>query len=107
MTIKTNIGKEIEIAESYMTVKDKKLYNSNTKSYEGIDGDRISFETSENGNKMVVTGTVDGYTHDGLIKIRGISEPFKIGEKFIVEHLAKIVEITDENATFAEISYVD
>jgi hypothetical protein len=108
MIVKTSINREIEITESYMVVKDNKLYNNNTKTYEGVDGDRVSFETTlESGSKMVTTGTVDGYTHDGVIKIKGVNEPYKIDGNFTVEHLVKIVETLDKKPIFAEISYID
>lgn len=41
-----------------LTVKNNKLFNINTQMYEGIDGDKIEFQT----NKGVMSGTVVGYT---------------------------------------------
>lgn len=108
MTIKTSFGKELEIKEPDIIVKDGKLFNKNTNCYEGIDGDRICFTARfESGSKVMTSGTVDGYTYNGLIKIRGVDTPYNVIDGYNIEHIVKVVDYTDENTVVAEIAYAD
>jgi len=100
MIIKVNTDIEINITETYLIVKDKKLYNTVTKKYEGVEGDIVSFNyIKEDGRKSGYKGYVDGYTNGENIKIRGINQVFtQIGDKN-VEHISSVTsysDITDE-----------
>jgi hypothetical protein len=100
MIIKVNTDIEINIAETYLIVKDKKLYNTITKKYEGVEGDIVSFDyIKENGKKGGYKGYVDGYTNGEKVKIRGINQVFtQIGNKSVV-HISSVTsysDVTDE-----------
>jgi len=108
MVIKTNNNKEIEITESYLVIKDKKLFNKQTGCYEGLDGDKICFSKSlEGGYKVTTAGTVDGYTNNGNIRLKGVVIPYKIVGGYSIEHTTIIVDYTDENAVRTEIVYAE
>ena len=96
MIIKVNSDIEINIAEAYLIVKDKKLYNTITKKYEGVEGDIVSFGfIKEDGKKGNYKGYVDGYTNGEKVKIRGINQVFtQIGEKSI-EHISSVTSYSD------------
>ena len=91
MVIEVNGGRKINVSEEHLIVKDKKLYNTKTKKFEGVDGDIIEFVQGENGKKMSVRGTVDGYTCGTRIKLKGVPE-YEGGEitEVKVEHLATV-----------------
>jgi len=100
MIIKVNTDIEINITETYLIVKDKKLYNTITKKYEGVEGDIVSFDyIKKDGKKSGYKGYVDGYTNGEKVKIRGINQVFtQIGNKS-VEHISSITsysDVTDE-----------
>ena len=100
MVIKVNTDIEINITETYLIVKDKKLYNTITKKYEGVEGDIVSFDyIKEDGKKSGYKGYVDGYTNGENVKIRGINQIFtQIGNKS-VEHISNVTsysDVTDE-----------
>ena len=106
-TIKTNFGHEIKIDKPNLIVKDDKLYNTDTKKFEGLDGDRICVNrTLENGQKMSSTGTVEGYTYNGAIKLRGVKEAYQ-SDSYAIEHVVKIKDFIDDNAVKTEIVYAD
>ena len=108
MKIKTNNGKEIQILEKSIIVKDGKLFNKETNFYEAIDGDKICFLTySENGYKITTIGTVEGYTCNGEIKLRNVKLPYKVVNGYTIEHQTKIIDFEDENAVVAEIVYAE
>lgn len=44
-----------------------KLYNSNSQSYEGIDGDTVVYTTYIRGEKKKLKGTVKGYTEHQIV----------------------------------------
>lgn len=54
-------------APDYMTVKNGMLYNTNTRKYEGVDGD--GFILTVNGE--TIEGTVNGYTDYQVIRPKG------------------------------------
>ena len=96
MRIEINNEREIDISEQNLIVKDKKLFNTSTKSFEGLDGDVVTFI---NGN-MKISGTVDGYTHNGIIKIRGVEKPYvDISEITSIDHISVITASEDESKT--------
>ena len=90
MIIIINNEKVLTVNESFLVVKDKKLYNTKTKEYEGVDGDIVSFERN-NGHRVIITrGTVDGYTCGNNIKLNGVSEPFTDCKKIHYEHISVV-----------------
>jgi hypothetical protein len=100
MVIKVNTDIEINVTETYLIVRDKKLYNTITKKYEGVEGDIVTFDyIKEDGRKGGYKGYVDGYTNGEKVKIRGINQVFtQIGSKN-VEHISSVTsysDITDE-----------
>ena len=100
MIIKVNTDIEINITETYLIVKDNKLYNTITKKYEGVEGDIVRFDyIKEDGKKSGYKGYVDGYTNGKKVKIRGINQVFtQVGEKSI-EHISSVTsysDVTDE-----------
>lgn len=108
MIIKTNTGKELEILEKDLIVKDGKLYNKSTKLFEAIEGDRISFTTKLNsGHQVITSGNVDKYTYNGKIHLMGVVLPYNAPNAYEVEHVVKIVDCIDENAVVAQVSYAD
>lgn len=96
MIIKVNTDIEINITETYLIVKDKKLYNTITKKYEGVEGDIVNFGyIKEDGKKGGYKGYVDGYTNGEKVKIRGINQVFtQIGDKS-VEHISSVTSYSD------------
>ena len=73
MKIKVNCSENvIDVPEPYLEVKDRRLYNSVTKQYEGLDGDLGSFVLKHDDGKVYEhRGTIDGYTCSGRVKFRG------------------------------------
>lgn len=95
MLIIVNNEKTFEVKEDFLTVKDKKLYNKVTKEYEGVDGDIVSFERLSDKNTVIITrGTVDGYTCNKYIKMKGVESPFTNCERIRYEHVS-VVDIKD------------
>lgn len=96
MIIKVNTDIEINITEKYLTVKDKKLYNTITKKYEGVEGDIVSFNyIKEDGRKSVYKGYVDGYTNGEKVKIRGVNQVFTQTSDKSVEHISSVTSYSD------------
>ena len=96
MVIKVNTDIEINITEKYLTVKDKKLYNTITKKYEGVEGDIVSFNyIKEDGRKSVYKGYVDGYTNGEKVKIRGVNQVFTQTSDKSVEHISSVTSYSD------------
>lgn len=107
LILKTNTGYEIKVNEPELIVKDDKLYNKKTKSFEALEGDKICFvKNLENGYKVTTVGSVEGYTFNGHVKLRGVKEPYEV-TGYSIEHVAKIAEFIDENAVKTEIIYAD
>jgi len=96
MEIEINNDFTINVTEDFLTVKDKKLYNKNTKQFEGVDGDIVYFTRNE---KVLCGGTVDGYTCGGKIKIRGRKETF---ENVTEIHFERVSVITNSNTESEE-----
>ena len=94
MRITINNEYELDIHEKYLMDKDKKLYNTATKSFEGIEGDVITFLV---GNKEI-SGTVEEYTRNKYIKLRGVEKPYENYSEIIsIEHVSVITSSEDEN----------
>lgn len=93
MTIKVNGDYVFDVTEKSLVVKDGKLYNTETKSFEGVEGDLVEFERiDENGRIMVVRGTVDGYTCGNKVKLRGVDTIYDVKSKKVTN----ISSIKDE-----------
>lgn len=94
MRIKVNDTYEFEIEEQNLSVKDKKLYNTESKQFEGVEGDIVEFTLEEDGHKILMRGTVDRYTNSGNIKIMGREQMYKTEPvKMKIEHLSVVEEI--------------
>ena len=107
MFITINGGREIEIKEDFLIIKDNKLYNTRTKKREGLDGDIVSFVIDNGSHKTICRGTVDGYTCGNRIKIRGYQETFHDMTDIKFEHISVITKsnflnIEDEETAIAE-----
>ena len=99
MRIEINNDKYLEVNEENLIVKDKRLYNKDTKQFEGVNADIVSFELNENGKDVTWRGTVDGYTNGSTIKLRGIDKPFKNAKNVKVEHISVVTsfDLCEEN----------
>lgn len=98
MVIETSNSVKLDVKEDYLVVKDKKLYNTKTKKYEGLDGDIVSFL---NGN-MLTKGTVDGYTCGNKVKLRGVDKPYEGVSDVKVEHLLNVANSDEDELSLAE-----
>lgn len=96
MLIKINNETEIKIIEPNLVVKNKRLYNTETKQYEGVDGDIVIFSyVNENGLKCGFKGYVEGYTNGKTVKVRGVDKVFnQIGNKTI-DHVSIVTNFED------------
>lgn len=95
MVIEINENLILTVFEKCLIVKDGKLFNTNTNEFEAIDGDKIRFCITNNfGVDCWIGGTVDGYTCNRRIKLRGVRELYatKQGSKKTIEHLSKITD---------------
>ena len=93
MQIKVNNEYIIDIADDEdLTIVNKRLYNKKTKSYEGIDGDIVSFIS----NNRIYKGTVDGYTHGGKVKFRGVDTIYTDVQDKRVDHVSVITSCDEE-----------
>lgn len=95
MIIEINKDYKIEVKEDYLIVKDRKLYNTKTKSFMGIEGDIVSFSYDKNGIKGGFRGYVDGYTNGTTVKIRGIGEVYTVTGEMKIEHISSITGSED------------
>lgn len=104
MRIEINKSKNIEVNESFLIVKDNKLYNTETKKFEGLDGDIIQFHIiTNNGTKSWVRGSVDGYTCGNIIKLRGVDKPYTADSVGTIERVSKITDYQDESSEDLEL----
>lgn len=95
MVIEINDSLVLTVFEQCLTIKDGKLYNTNTEQFEAIDGDKVRFCITNNfGVDCWISGTVDGYTCNRRIKLKGVRELYaiKYGTKKIIEHNSKITD---------------
>lgn len=105
MTIKVNNDYTFDVKEKDLIVKDGKLYNTTTKSFEGIEGDLVEFELKDFNNRvMVVRGTVDGYTYGGRVKLRGRDTVYTDATN---KKVTNISSITEENIVVAPVMEID
>ena len=93
MVIRTSGGVDIDVIGGNFVIKNGRLFNANTKSYEGVYGDYVSFtETLPSGGKVAVRGTVDGYTNGSTVKLMGVEQPYENVTDVKVEHLYSVME---------------
>lgn len=108
MIIEVNKDYKIEIKEDYLVVKDKKLYNTKTKEFEGVEGDIIEFKFSTGGGKELgYRGYVDGYTSDKFVKIRGVDKVHTNIVSKKVEHISSVTDFTDDTVVKTEVVFSD
>lgn len=94
MFIKINNEYILEITDNNLIVQDKKLYNKDTKQYEGVSGDIVSFDLVENGKICSFRAPIDTYTCGKRIPTYGRSEPYYADKKTIT-HLSVVTEYLD------------
>ena len=96
MTIVINGGDyKFQVNEDYLEVKNERLYNTKTRSYEGIEGDIISFNYDNDGVKGGYKGYVDGYTNGVTARIRGIDKTFNVVGPISVTHISRVSDVED------------
>jgi len=98
MKIKINSSTNIvNVPEPFLEVKDKRLYNTVTKQYEGLDGDIATFLMKhEDGKTYEHRGTIDGYTCSGRIKFRGNDTVYTNVSGIHIDHVSVIVGQEDD-----------
>ena len=95
MRIEINNSKTLTILEQNLIVKNHRLYNTVTKEYEAIDGDKIQFcIKTDKGAKTWISGIVEGYTCNRRIKLKGVNELYAAMENVgrVIEHLSTITD---------------
>lgn len=95
MVIEINKNLILNVFEQCLVVKDGKLFNTNTNEYEAIEGDKVKFcFTNYFGVDCWVSGTVDGYTCNRRIKLKGVHDLYAIkhGTKKTIKHLSVITD---------------
>ena len=96
MVIVVNGGDyKFQVNEDYLEVKNERLYNTKTRSYEGIEGDIISFNYDNDGVKGGYKGYVDGYTNGVTARIRGIDKTFNVVGPISVTHISRVSDVED------------
>jgi hypothetical protein len=94
MVIVVNGGDyRFQVNEDYLEVKNERLYNTKTRSYEGIEGDIISFNYDNDGVKGGYKGYVDGYTNGVTARIRGIDKTFNVVGPISVTHISRVSDV--------------
>ena len=94
MRIEVNNNKVLEITDKCLTIENGRLFNTITKQYEGVDGDRVTFYiTTGPTSKCWISGTVDGYTCHRRVKVRGHSEYYTVAEDCVktIQPLSSII----------------
>ena len=107
MKIEINNSKTIEIVEPFLTVVSGKLFNTDTKRYEAIDGDKVYFYVLDKfGNKCWIRGKVEGYTCNRRIKLQDVNDLYAMaeGSEKCIEHLSSI---TDMDSSVTSLSVED
>ena len=95
MVIEINENLILTVFEQCLVVKDGKLFNTNTNEFEAIEGDKIKFcFVNDFGVDCWIAGTVDGYTCNRRIKLKGNRDLYamKSGTKKVIEHYSKITD---------------
>lgn len=95
MKIEINNSKTLIIPEQNLIIKHNRLYNTVTKDYEAIDGDKIQFcIKNDQGTRTWIGGVVEGYTCNRRIKLKGVNELYAAMENVgrVIEHLSTITD---------------
>ena len=106
MKIKTDSGLVIDIKEKNLIVKNKRLYNTETKCYEGVDGDYAKFTHTKGIQPILISGPIDGYTNGSNVKLRR-SELCTNAKDVKIEHIYGVELIEDEILIKSDIVYTD
>ena len=107
MKVEINNSKTLVIPEQNLIIKHNRLYNTVTKDYEAIDGDKIQFcIKTDKGIRTWISGTVEGYTCNRRIKLKGVNELYAA-----MENIGKVIErcsvITDTDYVGEETNEVE
>lgn len=100
--IKVN-GNVYEVIEEELTVKDRKLYNTKTKEYEGVEADIVEIQFERDGKPCGLRGTVGGYTCGSYVRIRPDYEYDNVKSKKI-EHISPVVLVEGSTAEEEELA---
>lgn len=95
MIVELDECKTIKIDDACIIVKNGRLFNTVTKQFEGVDGDRVTFYVNgENGNKCWISGTVDGYTCNRRVKLKGVNKLYAIASDCtkVIDSLSRITD---------------
>jgi len=92
MIICVNNTLKFVIEDKSLIVKDKHLFNTKTNKNEGVDGDIVTFDS----NDAQISGSVDGYTYQGRIKLRGDDKIYQ-GENVKFEHISVVENESQQN----------
>lgn len=112
MVIEINENLILTVFEKCLIVKDGKLFNTNTNEFEAIEGDKVRFcFVNDCGIDCWICGTVDGYTCNRRIQLKGVRELYatKQGSKKTIEHLSKITDsdYDDEDDEYEAVNAYD
>lgn len=91
MLIRINNDVTVKVNENDLDVVDKRLYNKTTKKNEGVDGDLVEFTTGNMSRK----GSVDGYTYNDRIKLRGCDTVFTGVKDKRITHICSVDAVDD------------
>ncbi len=104
MYIEVDNCKVINVVEKCLIVKDKRLYNTVTKQFEGVEGDGVTIcYLNAVGEKCWVSGTVEGYTCNRRVKLRGNPCLFSCAEGTI-KIINVLATITDTDCEEEEVN---
>lgn len=77
-----------------LIVKDKKLYNTETKEFEGVEGDIVAIVEEVDGKlKRVIRGSVDGFTFGSRAKLRGLDKVYEHVKAKEIDHVSTVKEL--------------
>ena len=108
LEVRLNNGVSLDIEDEHLIIKDKRLYNTKTKSFEGVDGDHVSFTTIlSGGTKCITSGTVDGYTNENRIKLKGVLKTYENFKDKKVEHFYSIDSFDDKNSVVLDTVFAE
>lgn len=84
------MGHIIEVTEKELVVKDKKLYNTKTKEFEGVEADLVEIQYKKDGKTYGLRGSVGGYTCGSHVVIRPNYEFNEVTTKKF-EHISPVI----------------
>ena len=95
MIIEVNNSKTYTVHEQCLIVINGKLLNNMTNKFEGVDGDKVTFYNLDKfGHKCWISGTVEGYTCNRRIKLKGVKELYACynGAEKTIDHSSTITD---------------